>query len=358
VRINGSPKPGFGIQWLLTDQLGTPRMVFDESGGLNNVKRHDYLPFGEEVSALGLRTSSLGYSASDGVRQQFTQKERDVETGLDYSINRYYSPSQGRFTSPDPMNSSAIPMLPQTWNRYSYTINNPLLYTDPKGLIWGYHDHDGIRTFTWYDTFDESVVTAAGDTPYTQSQYFSNQAGTDAVYLGSNGNARHISQDEYAAGVVDEYLRGPESPLNDKEKGDLQRKFALRLKAEHPEWNFWAALFGGLAGGLAEGGAKGAEGAAAGGIDAEALTLSKTVEGHLDDITKFGTRVRPYGDSRLVMKEIMEAGKAVPDPGGVPGGLRWDVPGTVNGSKGTWELVIDTKSSTVLHFVFKSASKQ
>ena len=57
----------------------------------------------------------------------------------------------------------------------------------------------------------------------------------------------------------------------------------------------------------------------------------------------------------------MEAGKAVkavPDPGGVPGGLRWDVPGAVNGSKGTWELVIDTKSSTVLHFVFKSASKQ
>ena len=34
-----------------------------------------------------------------------------------------------------------------------------------------------------------------------------------------------------------------------------------------------------------------------------------------------GTKARPYGDSRLVMKEIMEAGKAVRDPGGVPGGL-------------------------------------
>ena len=247
-------------------------------------------------------------------------------------------------------------MLPQTWNRYSYTINNPLLYTDPKGLIWGYHDHDGIRTFTWYD--DEDALKKAGDTAYTQSQYFSNQAGTDAVYLGSNGNARHISQDEFAAGVVDEYLRGPESPLNDKEKGDLQRKFALRLQAEHPEWNFWAALFGGLAGGLAEGAESGAKAGVGSEIDAEALTLSTTVEGHLSDITKLGTKARPYGDSRLVMKEIMEAGKAVPDPGGVPGGLRWDVPGAVNGSKGTWELVIDPKTSTVLHFVFKSAPKQ
>ena len=30
-----------------------------------------------------------------------TSKERDIETGLDYSIHRYYSPAQGRFTSPD-----------------------------------------------------------------------------------------------------------------------------------------------------------------------------------------------------------------------------------------------------------------
>ena len=30
VRITGTPKPGFGIQWLLSDQLGTPRLVFDE----------------------------------------------------------------------------------------------------------------------------------------------------------------------------------------------------------------------------------------------------------------------------------------------------------------------------------------
>ena len=73
------------INWLLTDHLGTPRMIFDQSGSLANVKRHDYLPFGEELSApAGLRTTALGYSGGDGVRQQFTQKERDIETALDY----------------------------------------------------------------------------------------------------------------------------------------------------------------------------------------------------------------------------------------------------------------------------------
>ena len=40
-----------------------------------------------------------------GSRYPFlTQKERDVETGLDYFKARYYGSQQGRFTSPDPYN--------------------------------------------------------------------------------------------------------------------------------------------------------------------------------------------------------------------------------------------------------------
>ena len=40
-----------GPHWLVDDQLGTPRMVFDHTGGLAATKRHDYLPFGEELVA-------------------------------------------------------------------------------------------------------------------------------------------------------------------------------------------------------------------------------------------------------------------------------------------------------------------
>ena len=61
-----------------------------------------------------------------------TLKERDVETGLDYFNARYYSSVQGRFTSVD----IAGPNLsnPQSFNKYAYTLNNPLRYIDPKGL--------------------------------------------------------------------------------------------------------------------------------------------------------------------------------------------------------------------------------
>ena len=64
-----------------------------------------------------------------------TQKERDSETGLDYFGARYYASTQGRFTSADPLLTSGRPSNPQTWNRYSYTLGNPLKYVDPLGLF-------------------------------------------------------------------------------------------------------------------------------------------------------------------------------------------------------------------------------
>jgi hypothetical protein len=40
----------------------------------------------------------------------------------------------GRFTSSDPLMASAKTGNPQTWNRYTYCLNNPLRYIDPSGL--------------------------------------------------------------------------------------------------------------------------------------------------------------------------------------------------------------------------------
>src|SRR6185437_8838020 len=80
------------LQWLITDQLGTPRMILDQTGALANMKRHDYAPFGEELFAPPSgRSANQGYDTGDGIRQKFTQKERDLETGLDYFEARYYS---------------------------------------------------------------------------------------------------------------------------------------------------------------------------------------------------------------------------------------------------------------------------
>ena len=70
----------------------------------------------------------------DGTSEKFTSKERDAETGLDFFGARYMSSAQGRFTSTDPLLNSGRPWEPQSWNRYVYTLNNPLKYKDSKGL--------------------------------------------------------------------------------------------------------------------------------------------------------------------------------------------------------------------------------
>jgi RHS repeat-associated protein len=62
-----------------------------------------------------------------------TGKERDVETGMDFFLARYFSGPQGRFSSPDEALLYADPDNPQSWNLYEYGLNSPLVYTDPDG---------------------------------------------------------------------------------------------------------------------------------------------------------------------------------------------------------------------------------
>jgi RHS repeat-associated protein len=146
------PSASADLSWLIADHLGTPRMVFDQTGDLANMKRHDYLPFGEELFVgTGGRTTAMGYSGGDGVRQQFTSKERDLETGLDYFLARYRSSIQGRFISADEFTGGPVELFdfsasaaenptfyadltqPQSLNKYQYCLNNPLIYVDPDG---------------------------------------------------------------------------------------------------------------------------------------------------------------------------------------------------------------------------------
>ncbi|MBS1809054.1 MAG: ParB N-terminal domain-containing protein [Acidobacteria bacterium] len=134
--IVGDAGAGCVTRWLVTDQVGTPRILADATGSLAGISRHDYLPFGEELTAgYGGRTNAQGYTG-DCVRDKFVGYERDAETGLDYAEARYHGSVYGRFTSVDPAMGSARKSMPQSWNRYTYVMNQPLSLIDPTGEFW------------------------------------------------------------------------------------------------------------------------------------------------------------------------------------------------------------------------------
>lgn len=143
--------PDSGTRYLTADHLGSTRVVTD---ALQAVKqRLDYFPFGQALASLqqeGNRNLVTGYAATSGLTQEFTGKERDNETGLDWFETRYLSSAQGRFTRLDP-----LPWLhwqrardedraefqgfisdPQNLNLYAHTRNNPLRFTDPTGMYY------------------------------------------------------------------------------------------------------------------------------------------------------------------------------------------------------------------------------
>ncbi|MCW5967905.1 MAG: RHS repeat-associated core domain-containing protein [Blastocatellales bacterium] len=175
-------------QWRVTDQLGTARMLVDLSGSFGAIKRRDYLPFGEEILAgVGHRTIGNGYPGmlAANPRQHFTGYERDSETGLDFAQARYYANIQGRFTSVDPLLASAELDEPQSWNRYSYTLNNPLKYTDLTGEKWAVQYENGQATFRWYDG-DKIPTDWEGKWEEYKAGWF---IGTnEAIRLGSRGS--------------------------------------------------------------------------------------------------------------------------------------------------------------------------
>lgn len=118
------------VNYYFSDHLGTARVVANASGSV--LDDSDFYPFGGERIV----------SSSSGNRYKFTGKERDFESGLDNFEARYNSSSLGRFMSPDPENVGASLGAPQSWNAYSYVLNNPLNSVDPTGLDCIYVDNN------------------------------------------------------------------------------------------------------------------------------------------------------------------------------------------------------------------------
>jgi RHS repeat-associated protein len=117
------------------DRLGT-RLTTDAGGTV--VSEQWTMPFGNMQPFTSIPGGENPYqhpTLGNPSKKRFTSYDRSDATGLDYAVNRFYIPQQGRFTQVDPIGMGSAELAnPQSLNLYSYVENDPINSTDPLGL--------------------------------------------------------------------------------------------------------------------------------------------------------------------------------------------------------------------------------
>ena len=102
-----------------SDITGSIVGLSDNTGAY--VNQYAYLPFGQSLASSGSVANPFQFAGRDMVQ---TAAPNLFDMGV-----RQYSPSSGRFLSPDPLQIAG-----GNWNYYTYAYNQPLQLVDPSGL--------------------------------------------------------------------------------------------------------------------------------------------------------------------------------------------------------------------------------
>ena len=115
----GSGPGATGLSWLVGDHLGSTSIVADNNGA--SIGGVTYKPFGETESTWGTVPT----------KRLFTGQILEASLGLYFFNARWYDGSLGRFIQPD----TIVPGLgdPKSFDRFAYTLNNPVNLIDPSG---------------------------------------------------------------------------------------------------------------------------------------------------------------------------------------------------------------------------------
>jgi RHS repeat-associated protein len=123
------------MYYVYHDRLGSYDLLTNDTGLV--LDRLGYDVWGNRV--LGMNWCDRAFfdygDTAYIFRRGFTGHEHLGSYGIINMNGRIYDPNTASFFSPDPFVADATST--QAFNRYSYCLNNPLMYTDPNGeLAW------------------------------------------------------------------------------------------------------------------------------------------------------------------------------------------------------------------------------
>ena len=111
------------------DYLGSITHVTTATGGI--VEEYSYDPWGRLRNPTNYALATPNAEPELMLGRGYTGHEHLPWFGLINMNARLYDPVLGRFLSPDPF--VQMPNFTQNFNRYSYCLNNPLVYVDENG---------------------------------------------------------------------------------------------------------------------------------------------------------------------------------------------------------------------------------
>ncbi|WP_368882054.1 FG-GAP-like repeat-containing protein [Shewanella algae] len=116
--------------YLHKDHQGSTTTITNKSG--NVVQQFTYDPWGKQTAAYS--HSLLNDYIAPAAFKGYTGHEGIDNLNLIHMNGRIYDPTIGRFLQADP--HIQAPTDTQSYNRYSYVLNNPMSFTDPSGYFF------------------------------------------------------------------------------------------------------------------------------------------------------------------------------------------------------------------------------
>ena len=221
--LNNSLDEYKAASYYITDEQGSIRYMLDQSGEVQNY--YQYSAFGETIISEETTPNRLRYNA----------QTEDELTGLYYLRARYYAPGIGRFTQEDVIYNDGL-------NLYAYCNSNPVMYSDPSGLVktsgcepkvggecssttmsqmdlnykLGSNDIDLRGTGKDYH---EALDIAFEKTGYSREQFIVSKWARDAngksipvEYIGPNSSMVDIDIEHYGIDRRGNWATGPDAP--------------------------------------------------------------------------------------------------------------------------------------------------
>jgi RHS repeat-associated protein len=129
------------LYYVCTDRQGSITALLNPNGSV--AEKYSYDAYGRRRNPLVW--TDYNVPAPSLINRGYTGHEHLDGFGLINMNGRMYDPVIGRVLSPDKVVQA--PGYTQSYNRYSYCMNNPLRYTDPSGYTY----YDGMKSLYNYE---------------------------------------------------------------------------------------------------------------------------------------------------------------------------------------------------------------